>query len=455
MPKIFISYRRDDSAYPAQVIHETLVAKFGEEAVFFDVDSIPVGMDFHGILNEAVAKCDVLLAVIGDHWLNAKDGAGNRRLDDPNDFVRIEIEAALSRDIPVVPVLVGKAMVPRAEQMPDSLRKLARRNAAEVRPGKDFRSHLERLAKGIENVAEIAERAAKHRESSVQPKPSSKTPSEPLTTEQPQQQIRHPNSSKKQGKQTSLETITNSIGLKLRLIPSGEFMMGSADSDKQADDSEKPQHRVEITSPFYLSVYPLTQAEYEKVMGDNPSWFEGDENRPVEVVNWFRAVEFCNKLSKLEELPLYYDLGEKVVSIVGGTGYRLPTEAEWEYACRAGTSTRWSFGDDESKLGEYVWHDRNSRDSTHPVGEKKPNAWGLYDMHGNEFEWCWDWYGEDYYKNSPTTDPSGPTSGDERVLRGGSYKNVAWYLRSANRSHGQPDDRIFNHGGFRVARTYD
>jgi hypothetical protein len=167
MPKIFISYRRDDSAYPAQWIHETLVAKFGEEDVFFDVDAIPPGVDFHDYLNEEVAQCDVLLAVVGDYWLNAQDETG-RRLDNPDDFVRIEIEAALSRNIPVIPVLVGKASVPRAEEMPESLQKLARRSAAEVRQGKDFRSHLDRLVKGIEHVAEIAERTARHRESWAQ-----------------------------------------------------------------------------------------------------------------------------------------------------------------------------------------------------------------------------------------------------------------------------------------------
>ena len=153
MPKIFICYRRADSEYPAHSIYDALASRFGQENVFFDVDTIPVGLDFHGVLNEAVSQCDVLLAVIGDHWLNAQDTTGKRRLDDPDDFVRIEIEAALSRNIPVIPVLVGRATVPKADDLPDSLRGLARRQATEVRAGRDLRSHLERLVRDIEKAA--------------------------------------------------------------------------------------------------------------------------------------------------------------------------------------------------------------------------------------------------------------------------------------------------------------
>lgn len=157
MPKIFISYRRDDSAYASQDIYDTLVSHFSQEAVFFDVDSIPKGMDFHGILNETVEKCDLLLAVIGDHWLNATDETGQRRLDNPDDFVRIEIEAALSRNIPVIPVLLGRATVPKPQELPPTLKNLSRRQAAEVRFGRDFRSHLERLVRDIEQATEAAD----------------------------------------------------------------------------------------------------------------------------------------------------------------------------------------------------------------------------------------------------------------------------------------------------------
>ena len=171
---------------------------------------------------------------------------------------------------------------------------------------------------------------------------------------------------------------TNSIGMKLRLIPAGEFMMGSPGTESGREDDET-QHRVSITKPFYLGVTEVTQEQYQKVMGTNPSYFKGPQN-PVETVSWADAVEFCRKLSAMP--------AEKTAGHV----YRLPTEAEWEYACRAGTTTAYSFGDDASRLGDYGWFGGNSDSKTHQVGEKKPNAWGLYDMHGGVYEWCQDRY---------------------------------------------------------------
>ncbi len=179
--------------------------------------------------------------------------------------------------------------------------------------------------------------------------------------------------------------------MELRLIPAGEFTMGSPRSEKGRGDNEH-QHRVRVTKPFYLSVYEVTQAEYEKVMGANPSYFKG-ANRPVNEVSWDDATEFCKRLSAKE-----------------GKTYRLPTEAEWEYACRAGTATQYSFGGDGAKLGDRAWYRRNSDDNLHPVGEKKPNAWGLHDMHGNAREWCQDRYDLEYYWESPVDDPQGPSS---------------------------------------------
>jgi formylglycine-generating enzyme required for sulfatase activity len=181
--------------------------------------------------------------------------------------------------------------------------------------------------------------------------------------------------------------------------------MGSPDSDKgrQVSD-EKPQHRVRITKPFYLGKYLVTQEQWEAVMGNNPSHFKGPKN-PVEQVSWDDCQQFLRQ-------------AQREVGVRGGK-FQLPTEAQWEYACRAGSTTRYCFGDDESGLGEYAWYDKNSGNKTHPVGEKKPNAWGLYDMHGNVWEWCQDWYDGGYYANSPTDDPTGP--GSNRVLRGGSW----------------------------------
>ena len=223
----------------------------------------------------------------------------------------------------------------------------------------------------------------------------------------------------------------NKVTMKLVSIPSGKFMMGSPASEKDRFDSEGPQHEVTISKAFYMGGYSVTQEQYEQIMGKNPSQFKGAQN-PVENVSWDDAVEFCKKLSQKT-----------------GKTVRLPTEAEWEYACRAGSKTRFSYGDDNdyANLGDYAWYDKNSDKKTHPVGQKKPNAWGLYDMHGNVWQWCSDWY--DSYANAKNTDPQGPASGTSRVLRGGSWYNLPQNCRSARRSWNDPDDRFHNFG-FRV-----
>jgi formylglycine-generating enzyme required for sulfatase activity len=221
----------------------------------------------------------------------------------------------------------------------------------------------------------------------------------------------------------------DSIGMEFKLIPAGTFTMG----DASGEDDETP-HEVTLTKPFKMGVHEVTQAQYEQLMGTNPSESKGADN-PVETLSWDDAVEFCRRLS---ELP-----AEKAA----GNVYRLPTEAEWEYACRAGTTTKYSFGDDESELGDYAWYGVNSDQKTHPVGSKKPNAWGLYDMYGNVWEWCQDWYGD--YPSVSVTDPSGATSGSYRVGRGGGWFNTAGYCRSAYRNRCYPSGRR-NDYGFRV-----
>lgn len=226
---------------------------------------------------------------------------------------------------------------------------------------------------------------------------------------------------------------TNSIGLSFVLIPAGSFTMGSPAGEPDRDNDER-QHPVTISKPFYLQITEVTQKQWTQVMESNPSRFRdcGDDC-PVEWVSWDDAREFIRKLNQKE----------------GGRKYRLPSEAEWEYACRAGSAGRFCFGDDAAKLGEYAWYEANSGRKTHPVGRNKPNAWGLYDMHGNVFEWCQDWYGA--YPTSKVTDPTGPKAGETRVLRGGSWYYGAWFLRSANRADGRPDSRG-NGIGFRVVK---
>jgi formylglycine-generating enzyme required for sulfatase activity len=230
--------------------------------------------------------------------------------------------------------------------------------------------------------------------------------------------------------------ITNSIGMKLALIPKGTFMMGSSVSEEGRDSDEGPQHSVTISKDYYLGVYEVTQEQYQRITGKNPSEFKG-ANNPVEKISWEDAVAFCKKLSELPE--------EKAA----GRVYRLPTEAEWEYACRAGSTTRFGFGDSDSQLGSYGWFSTNSGNTTHPVGEKLPNAWGLYDMHGNVWEWCSDYF-VDKYLNGAVTDPTGPATGSYRVNRGGCWKYLAANCRSASRSSYFPGNRL-NYVGFRVA----
>ena len=240
---------------------------------------------------------------------------------------------------------------------------------------------------------------------------------------------------------TGRPRITNSIGMKLVLIPAGEFVMGSPDSDPVAERDEKPQHPVRISRPFYLGVNEVTQGEFRAVMGTNPSHFGESDDLPVEQVSWLAAVRFCIKLSERENRAPFYRVDGTAVTVVGGGGYRLPTEAEWEYACRAGSTTRFPFGEDAGTLGEYAWYRRNSEGKTHPVGRKLPNAWGLHDMVGNVLEWCDDWYGEMYYASSPRSDPSGPPSASNRVDRGGSFTSIPRYCRSADRAGFAPGHR--------------
>jgi formylglycine-generating enzyme required for sulfatase activity len=217
------------------------------------------------------------------------------------------------------------------------------------------------------------------------------------------------------------------------LIPAGEFQMGG--NDKEAYEDERPVHRVHITRPFYLGKYPVTQAQWEAVMGNNPSRFTGDPNRPVENVSWTEAQEFLRKLSEKE----------------GKQPYRLPTEAEWEYAARAGSTAKYCFGNDEEQLGQYAWYGKDAGGSTHPVGQLKPNAWGLYDVHGNVWEWVNDWFDGAYYQKSPVEDPKGPEMGEDRIVRGGSWGDDPRFLRVSYRYGGAPG---YRNGlvGFRCAR---
>ena len=248
----------------------------------------------------------------------------------------------------------------------------------------------------------------------------------------------------------------NSVGMKMVLIPPGEFMMGSPDSDPDAEDHEKPQHEVRITKPFYLAAHEVTAGQFKafvdatgykteaETAGDQQTWtnprFLQFDVRPVGCVSWNDAVAFCEWLSEKE-----------------GETYQLPSEAEWEYGCRSGSTTLWCFGNNETGVEEYAWcsgaNERFKGERMKLVGVKLPNGFGLFDMHGNACEWCSDWYSPDFYDGSPVEDPRGPSNGDSRVIRGGSFWAQPWNVRSAKRVRSLPSNRV-TIIGLRPAKTY-
>ena len=227
---------------------------------------------------------------------------------------------------------------------------------------------------------------------------------------------------------TSPSTYTNRLGQTFNLIPAGTFAMGSPSDEPGRSSNEGPQHQVTLTQPFYMMTTEVTQAQWETVMGSNPSGFSGCSTCPVEQVSWDDVQSYITEMNKRGE----------------GT-YSLPTEAQWEYAARAGSTTAFYNGgitetgyDYDPNLDAIGWYYYNSGSETHPVAGKAPNAWGLYDMSGNVWEWCQDWYAYDYYCNSPTDNPTGPSTGSYRVIRGGSWCNRAQFCRAANRRNGSP-----------------
>jgi formylglycine-generating enzyme required for sulfatase activity len=271
---------------------------------------------------------------------------------------------------------------------------------------------------------------------------------------------------------------TNSIGMKFVLIPPGEFMMGStpeeagpalrlANNDhwRQCVESESPKHQAVLTQPFYLGVYEVTQAQYERVMRLNPGHFAatgGGANAvlnvdtgdyPIESVTWVDAAEFSAKLSKLEKLKPFYSINGDTVTMLDGGGYRLPSEAEWEFACRAGTTTTYSNGDNDQALVNAAWVPSNSQRRTHPVGRLQANAFGLFDMHGNAWEWVEDGWQAGYYEQfveQPAIDPRGPSADTYRVLRGGGWAHHVSHCRSPARLYDRATNRNANIG-FRIA----
>jgi formylglycine-generating enzyme required for sulfatase activity len=454
MARIFISYRRQDGKWQAQPIFEAFAREVGRENVFMDVDSIPPGANFPEILKEWVDRCEVLLALIGPDWIDARDPqTSQRRLDNPSDFVRIEIGEALGRDIPVVPVLLDGAPMPQAHQLPDDLKGLAGRQA-ELVEYRTFDADVERL---IEKLCLGA--------GPVKANPGAddgriNIGAAILHGPQPGRML--------PGNGKSEWFKDHYLAPEMVVIPNGQFVMGSPAGEEGRADDEDPQHPVAIRAPFALGRFAVTLAEFGafveatgRTMPDEMYTFENDKweirnNRsfrdpgfaqtpghPVIGANWDDAAAYCQWLS-------------------GTTGkeYRLPSEAEWEYACRAATSTPFWWGssisaDDANYNGNYTYSGGQTgqyRKATMPVESFKPNPWGLYQMHGNVWEWCADNWHENY-RDAPE-DASVWQGGDDRrrVLRGGCWYSYPQYLRSAWRVWYNNEFR-FDGIGFRVART--
>ena len=383
MADIFISYKREDRDWAEALSHALEEQGW---TTWWDT-SLHAGESFDFAIERELdaAKCVVVLwskTSIKSRWVVAEAGEG------------------LDRGV-LVPVFIEQVRPPLVFRRIHSASLMGWKKGAK-----------EKLF--VDLVADVTR---------IVPAPSTLQEPEPKPATQKRERVRKP------AVNAPAREIT-SQGIEFVLIPEGSFEMGSTKYD-----SEKPVHKVHIRLPFYMGKYPVTQAQWEKVMGSNPSHFKGS-NRPVEKISWEDAQAFLKRLNEQENC---------------NGCFRLATEAEWEYGARAGTKTAYSFGDDETQLAKYAWFSDNSGGETHPVGKTQPNPWGLYDMHGNVNEWVQDWYGG--YSDEEQTDPVGPKSGSNRVFRGGGWGNDAGFVRSADRGRWGPGIRI-NDLGFRVVRTY-
>jgi formylglycine-generating enzyme required for sulfatase activity len=537
MSKVLISYRREDSADATGRIYDRLVQQYGRTAVFKDVDSIPLGINFRKHLDEQVAKCDVFLAVIGPDWMGSKAGEGTSRLDDPRDFVRIEIESALKWQIPVIPVLVRGASIPDPDRLPSSLQELSDRNGIVVHHDPDFHRDMDRLIEHLRiQMEEKREQAplpdvqqktsdgsagtqqihseieppeheridaAVHpskvappqrlvdrdeEEPAVSTGPSQKTtdhsssflfgviglvvligavaafmilqptsrPAEPIRyepprvvekKEEPPVQVPPPSVPLRPSEPTVVpkkqkKPVEKPVSARQSSVPTtqmirispGSFRMGGSEKD------EMPIHTVKFTKPFAMARYETTFDEYDRFaqatgrpLPIDEGWGRG--SRPVINVSWDDAKAYAKWLSQQT-----------------GKRYRLPSEAEWEYAARSGGQDQtWAGTSDESQLKDYAVYGAKG---TELVGSKQPNRLGLYDMSGNVWEWAEDCWHEDYTGHPTDSSAWLATNGGDcglRVIRGGSWGSGLENLRVSARSRHDTVNRNLDLG-FRLVQ---
>jgi formylglycine-generating enzyme required for sulfatase activity len=426
---IFLSYASDDRDRVRPLVEALSAAGW---SVFWD-RTIPFGSTWDRVLDAQLKSCRCLLVV----W---------SRNSVASDWVLEEVHSAKDNNLPIIPVLLDVV------KLPFGFRRL---QAADLSTwdGKPESPFIRDFIQALQNIIQPSSSKSPPKEQVKSPTPST----EPSLLTRPEltlEQIKtvYPRSITNISEIAELFTkampgqlITNTLGMTFMIIPVGMFFMGCVIDPRELSQryhvevalfrDERPQHQVIISQPFFLQTSPVTQGQWLKVMGNNPSYFKNcGDDCPVEKVSWGDVQEFIKRLNQLEQTQKY----------------KLPTEAEWEYACRAGSVGEFCFGDKVEELRNYAWSLLNSEGKTHPAGQLKPNAWGLYDMHGNVWEWCQDWFS--IYEANQIADPKGPDAGEERVLRGGSWYFLPGFARSSFRGHYYPDNRTSDIG-FRVART--
>jgi formylglycine-generating enzyme required for sulfatase activity len=468
--KVFISYRREDAKWPAREIYGALKRVLPADHVFMDIDSIPIGVDYVEFLEGWVDRCDIMLALIGAGWADAVDPeTGRRRLENPNDFVRIEVRKGLARGIPVVPILLDGARPPGAAQLPDDLVRLARRNA-EFIDHRTVDTDVDRLIRRLRLTEQPAQAAPS--------KPVVASPT--VASVEAEGRIKvdatfiegAPSGWFKPGAGKSEWFKDHEAGPEMVVVPAGSFTMGSpADEPDRESWQESPQHKVVIAQPFAVARHAITCGEFaafvtatgheiregarvrkddQWVRDPKMSWrapgFVQDESHPVVCINWHDAKAYAAWLSQITGKP-----------------YRLLSEAEREYVTRASTTTPFWWGssitpDQANYDGSVAYQGGGGkgewRKSTAPIGSFQANPWGLFNVHGNVWEWCEDvWH--DNYSGAPVDGAAWLQDGDVslRVVRGGSWSsNPHQDLRAAYRGWLASDFRG-NAIGFRLART--
>jgi len=498
---LFVSYRRDDTASFAGRLYDRLVDHYDKSSVFIDVDSCPIGVNFHDYLDESVKQCEVMLVLMGDDWLEAMDDQGNRRLDSESDFVRIEIELALKRGITIVPVRVGSTLMPKESDLPESIKEFPKWNGQTVDDGKFFHDNVNALISGLDSLFQrVKEKEAKQREvEEEQARQKAQRRADAIDTQnaldeehQAKEQklkrgavnnqneamkddeVSYAEKSSTQVNQNAIPSAkgkaehygnsgtTRNVMLSALIllvaavvwigwmlyskppvpymvaIPAGSFEMGDLSGDGR--DNEKPVHTVNISKPFAMSVTEVTFAQYDAYVDSTEAQRPADEgwgrgNQPVINVSWNDAQGYIEWLNKQTE-----------------GNYRLPSEAEWEYAARAGTTTKYSWGDEIGVNNANCVGCGSQWDFSEaaPVGSFAANPFGLYDMHGNVCEMVQDIH-IDNYSEAPDDGTAVVTGGDLRSQRGGCWASLAWFVRGSARNSLNPDIRL-NTFGFRLAQ---